>query len=97
MRPPNPKFLETLQTAQNTLGDLQRQYRNWQLEFHALALAWEATRLAWYVVSRDLDTAQFKLERVREALDGYERQIASQSQPRAGAAAQPGLQMARQL
>ncbi len=61
-----------VQRAQTALGRLQMQYSDDRPEFWALLLAWEATRLAWYVVSDD-PTADGKLRLVVTALDDFER------------------------
>ncbi len=62
-----------IQRAQGTLGRLQMQYSDDRAEFWALALAWEAARLAWYVVSGDSTSASEKLVLVERALDDFRR------------------------
>jgi hypothetical protein len=54
----NAKLIEAMQT---TLGRLQRQYEDLALEFWALHLAWEAVRLAWYVVVQQDDGGKLAL------------------------------------
>jgi hypothetical protein len=71
MTPP----LSLIQAAQTTLGQLQHHYRDTQIEFWGLAIAWDAARFAWYVVSGDLGTAAAKLVLLQEAIADYERQV----------------------
>lgn len=44
-----------LQDIQDKLDALKDQYRDHTVEFKALLLAWEATRLAWYVIGQGHD------------------------------------------
>jgi len=67
--------LERIQAIQSEIGELQMTYRDTTPEFHALALAWESIRLAWYVVSGDNDSAREKLASARRALEDFERFI----------------------
>ncbi len=62
-----------IQRAQGTLGRLQMQYSDDRAEFWALALAWEAARLAWYVVAHDSTSVSEKLVLVGRALDDFRR------------------------
>lgn len=62
-----------IEAAQNVLGQLQGRYTMDDPAFYALGLAWEAARLAWYVVMRGNDGG--KLQDVRAALDEVERQL----------------------
>jgi hypothetical protein len=64
---------DVIQSAQTALGKLQMQYRDSQLEFHALGVAWEAARFAWYVVSGDLGTAADKLQLLDDWIATYRR------------------------
>ena len=64
---------DVIQLAQTALGRLQMQYRDSQLEFHALGVAWEAARFAWYVVSGDLGTAVDKLQLLDDWIATYRR------------------------
>ncbi len=66
----NTEFIQNMQTA---IGRLQMQYRDSTLEFWALHLAWEAIRLAWYVVAQHDDGG--KLGRVEEALKELKEHI----------------------
>lgn len=59
--------------AQTTLGRLQMQYSDDRVEFWALALAWEAARLAWYVVSDDPTSVSEKLGLVETAFEDFHR------------------------
>jgi hypothetical protein len=68
---------EIVQSAQSTLMKVQMRYRDTTLPFWALAVAWEATRFAWYVVQGDLHTAQDKLHRVEEAIGDFKRKTIS--------------------
>jgi hypothetical protein len=68
---------DVIQSAQTALGKLQMQYRDSQLEFHALGVAWEAARFAWYVVSGDLGTATDKLQLLDDWIATYRRQRVS--------------------
>ncbi len=62
-----------IQGAQDTLGHLQMQYSDDRVEFWALALAWEAARLAWYVVSDDATSVNEKLSLVETAFKDFHR------------------------
>lgn len=62
-----------IEGAQSAMGSLQQRYSSDDLVFHALGLAWETLRLAWYAVMRGHDGG--KLENVRRALDELERQL----------------------
>ncbi len=64
-----------IQDAQSKLGQLQQEYSDSQLSFWALALAWEATRLAWYVADHDDASAREKLASVKTALADLERKL----------------------
>jgi len=68
--------LAQLQKIQQQLDRLQYSYADNRPEFWAILLAWEAVRLAWYVVSGDPGTAREKLELVKSALTNAERQLA---------------------
>jgi hypothetical protein len=48
-------------------------YRDSDPCFWALAVAWEATRFAWYVLSEDPGTARGKLQLTEKALSDYKR------------------------
>ncbi len=69
---------ETIQRIQSQLGKMQYTYPNERVEFWAIAPAWEAVRVACAkrVVAGDLDTAQDKLIRVKDALADCEKSIA---------------------
>ena len=71
--------LEQLEKIQTQLGKLQYTYRDNRPEFWATLLAWETVRLAWYVVSGDLDTARAKLGLVQNALSIFENHLARHS------------------
>ncbi len=62
-----------IQDIQTTLGRLQMQYSETTLEFWALRLAWEAVRLAWYIVAQHDDGG--KLELVKGALKDLTERI----------------------
>ena len=64
---------DVIQSAQTALGRLQMQYRDSQIEFYALGVAWEAARFAWYVVSGDLGTAADKLQLLDDWIATYRR------------------------
>jgi hypothetical protein len=68
---------DVIQSAQTALGKLQMQYRDSQIEFYALGVAWEAARFAWYVVSGDLGTAADKLQLLDDWIATYRRQRVS--------------------
>jgi hypothetical protein len=73
-----------IQHVQITLGNLQLQYSETRPEFWALRLAWEAVRLAWYVVAQHeeggkLALVEGALKDLREQLQkGAERREKSQ-------------------
>jgi hypothetical protein len=73
---PNEKAQAIVQGTQVSLGQLQMTYHDSQPEFWALRLAWEAARLAWYVVAGDLMSAREKFALVADALADVERAIA---------------------
>ncbi len=58
---------------QISLGRLQLQYSETTPEFWALRLAWEAVRLAWYVVAQKEDGG--KLDRVESAVKDLKEQL----------------------
>ncbi len=65
---------EILQDAQTRVGKVQMLYHDTDAEFWALGLAWEAIRLAWYVVDGNLNLAcGEKLPLVKSALSDFER------------------------
>lgn len=64
---------DIIQAAQSTLLQLQNEYRDSQLPFWALRVAWEAARFAWYVTQGDLGTARDKLQLVEEAIADFKR------------------------
>ena len=69
----------SLQLMQDMIGSLQRQYdQDTVLQFWALRLAWEAIRLAWYVVAQHNDGG--KLELVDDALVDFKQQYQKQTQ-----------------
>ena len=68
-----PRAADIIQNAQTALGQLRDRYRDHQREFWGLAVAWEAARFAWYVVTGDLDTARDKLDLVKIAVADFER------------------------
>jgi hypothetical protein len=70
----------SIQDAQGTLGRLQMQYTDNQSAFWALAVAWEATRFAWYVADHDEASASDKLASLKVTIADYERMTA-QSRP----------------
>jgi hypothetical protein len=43
---------DRLQAIQSELVGIQMGYRDTQIEFWALALAWEAVRCAWYICTQ---------------------------------------------
>ena len=43
---------DRLQAIQNELAGIQMGYRDTQIEFWALRLAWEAVRCAWYICAQ---------------------------------------------
>ncbi len=67
---------DIIQDAQTMLGQVQMTYRDSELPFYALAVAWEAARFAWYVADGDVGTAQDKLTRLKEAITDFERMLA---------------------
>jgi hypothetical protein len=70
--PPRPSTVtgERLQVIQAELGRLQQDYRDTDVAFLAIALAWESVRCAWYVVSQN---SFEKVQAVQQALDYLER------------------------
>ncbi|HTP11147.1 MAG TPA: hypothetical protein VMP08_22990 [Anaerolineae bacterium] len=77
---------EIIQAAQTQVGQLQMTYRDTDLKFWALALAWETLRLAWYVIEGNTALAcQEKLPLVQQALADFDsralRQIESTPRP----------------
>jgi hypothetical protein len=68
------KNAELIEGVQTTLGHLQRQYEDRALEFWALRLAWEAVRLAWYVVVKNDDGGKLDLVEIawRDFKERYE-------------------------
>ena len=60
---------ERLLVIQAELGRLQQDYRDTDVEFWAIALAWEAVRCAWYVVAQG---SREKVASVRQALADLE-------------------------
>jgi hypothetical protein len=64
---------DIIQNAQTAVGQLRDRYNQHQREFWALAVAWEAVRFAWYVVTGNLDTARNKLDLVKTAVTDFER------------------------
>lgn len=76
MSEPEPAS-EIVQRAQSALMKMQMRYHDTALPFWALAVAWEATRFAWYVVQGDLSTAQDKLHCVEEAISDFKRKAVS--------------------
>jgi len=72
---------EVIQLAQTALGKLQMQYRDSQIEFYALGVAWEAARFAWYVVSGDRGAAADKLRLLDDWLATYRKRVFAETQP----------------
>jgi hypothetical protein len=64
---------DVIQAAQSTLLHVQNEYRDHQLPFWALRVAWEAARFAWYVTQGDLGTARDKLQLVEDAIADFKR------------------------
>ena len=73
--------VEVIQLAQTALGKLQMQYRDSQIEFYALGVAWEAARFAWYVVSGDRGTAADKLRLLDDWIATYRQRVFAETQP----------------
>ncbi len=69
----HPQPVDIIQSAQSKLLQLQNHYRDCQIEFWALAVVWEATRFAWYVVAGDLHTARAKLQGLKNAIGDFEK------------------------
>ena len=69
---------ERIQQIQDELGRARSQYRDNQPEFWALELAWEAVRLAWYVVhdGAGSDMVNEKLQSVKDAVSDFKRVLA---------------------
>jgi hypothetical protein len=70
---------EVIQHVQTTLGRLQLQYSETMPEFWALRFAWEAVRLAWYVVAQHDEGG--KLELVEGALKDLQEWYHQEIQP----------------
>lgn len=62
-----------VQATQSMLMHIQMLYRDSEPPFWAVAVAWEATRFAWYVVQGDIGTARDKLLLVEEAIADFKR------------------------
>ena len=60
-----------IQSLQNQVFQLQRQYTDSSSVFLALTVAWEALRFAWYAAHGDFVDAHSKLERVQVAIAWY--------------------------
>ena len=71
MDTPSPQ--DIIQDAQMTLGQLQMTYRDDDVRFWAIAVAWEAARFAWYVVAGDCGTADDKLRLLKDTIADFER------------------------
>jgi hypothetical protein len=67
---PNDVIADRLLVIQHQIGQMQADYRDANAAFWAIALAWEATTCAWYVVSQN---SLEKLPSVRQALARLER------------------------
>ena len=63
---------DIIQKAQSTILKLQASYLDSQPAFWALAVAWEATRFAWYVVAGDHNMAMDKLQLLKRAIADFE-------------------------
>ena len=70
---------ELIQQMQNMLGRLQVGYSEATPEFWALRLAWEAVRVAWYVVTQQNDGG--KLQLVEGALKDLKEQLQKGAEP----------------
>lgn len=60
-----------IQELQNQVFRLRDNYHSSGSQFHALTVAWEAVRFAWYVVHGDFIDANDKLDRVNVAIEWY--------------------------
>ncbi len=67
----NARLSQSIQDAQSVIGKAQRAYRDTQVQFWALGLAWEAVRLAWYEVADGNNGG--KIANVENALNDYKR------------------------
>lgn len=61
-----------IQEIQDVTFRMRDLFHSSSSQFHALTVAWEALRFAWYVVHGDLSDADAKLERVNAAIEWYQ-------------------------
>ena len=73
MADPDATSQDLVQQAQSEIGRLQMTYRDSELAFWALAVAWQALRFAWYILDGDRGSAQEKLAEVKQAIADFER------------------------